>query len=708
MKTLVQAGAQAEVQLRQHPLQMFFAPETVAVFGATEEAGSVGRAVMANLIRYPFGGTIFPIHADKVGILGVKAYPNLQALPMDVDLALVMAAAEQVPEILGDCVQAGVKAAILMSPSFQESGADRLGLERRLQEQLRGSSLRILGPGSRGLACSFSGLNATFAPAMVRAGTVGLLTQSAALLTPLLHNDMCSRVGCSAFISVGSMLDLAWADWLDFLADDPHTESIGIYLETLGDAPAFLQALRRVAPHKPVIVVKGGQGEALGRHDEVMAEAFRSHGALQVKTIDELFRLAYLLTTQPRVAGRRLTILSNTGGTALLATEAVLDDGSELTTLAPETMTALEALLPAGWSRGNPIDVAEDIGPARFAQAAELAARDPNADALQVIFKTQGSLHPTQVAEELAAVAQSIGKPILASWMWGAASSASLAILQDAGIAVFPTPGMAVHAFGYLWRHAENLGSLTEAPVAIHCGGGACDGLGAKKLVAEALRAGRTTLGELECQQLFEAYGLPIGPMRVAVTEAEAVEFAGRLGYPVVLKFHLEMPLEKGKTIRLQLPAANPASLRRLFRTLRLLARDAGARQFQGVRLQPFVPQTSCEFVLAGLTDPQLGPVVQLSLDGHGAALAHDRLVLLPPLTPTRLRRLFAQAQTILGLPTCCAQLAWPALEDFLVRFSTLVAEQPGIKEIVINPLLAFADGLLALEARVELTKKGE
>lgn len=703
MTTVVQTGVHTEASSRQHPLQMFFAPEAVAVIGATEEAGSVGRAVMANLIHYPFGGTIFPISSEAVGILGVKAYRSLQAVPLAVDLALIAAPAARVPDIIGDCVQAGVQAAIILSPGFRESGPEGADLERRVQEQLRQSPMRVLGPGSLGIACPFTGLNATIAPAMVRPGTLGILTQSGALLTPLLSNDVAGRVGCSAFISVGNMLDVDWAEWLDYLAEDPRTESIGIYLETLRDAPAFFKAIRRLAPHKPVIVVKGGKREMPGQRDEVLDEAFRCHGALQVHTIDELFRMADMLTTQPRVHGRHLTILSNTGGAALLATEALLADGSELTALAPETTTALEELLPTRWSHRNPVDVGEDIGPARFGQAAEQTLRDPKSDALLVILKPQGSLHPTQVAEELAAVAQTTSKPILASWMWGAANPASLAILRDAGISTFTNPEAAVQAFGYLWRHAENLRGLSEAAQTTG-GGHTPNRQEADNLLRAAQMAGQTQLGEMECQHLFQAYGLPILPMRLATTESEAVEFANLLGYPVILKLHTEMRLKRGESLGLQLPANDSTSVRRVFRTLRLLVHDAGFRHFHGVRLQRLLADSCCEFMLVGQTDAQFGPMVQFSLGG-ALPSPRERLTMLAPLTPTRLRLLIEQSPPFAALHKNCPHLDWAVLEDFLIRFSRLIAEQPAIKEIAITPLQATSLGLQLVETQTLLNQ---
>jgi acetyltransferase len=448
---------------------VFFAPETVAVFGATEAPGSVGRTVMANLIGNPFGGTLLPVNPRRHGVLGVKAYRSLAAVPMPVDLAIVATPAPTVPDIIAECSAAGVKGAIIMSAGFRESGPSGAELEQRIVTQLRHSPMRVLGPSCLGLACPRTGINATYSPAMVRPGSVGFLSQSGSLLPALLAGGLPSCIGCSAFISVGAMIDIGWADWLAYLGDDPQTEIIAVYAEVIGDAPSFFSAIRKVTPHKPVIVLKAGRAGtaarstgAAGERDEDLEEAFRRAGALRAATVAELFRMAEILQVQPVPPGPRLVILSNAGALAMLAADALHTEGAELAVLAPATAQALDQVLPPWGNRQNPIDIGDDADVERYVRAATIAAQDPNSDGLLLILTPHVAINPLEVARRLARLTRPGGKPLYVCWMWGAAHPDSLTHFDRAGVPTFSCPQEAVRAFGRLWRHGDAQRRLNE------------------------------------------------------------------------------------------------------------------------------------------------------------------------------------------------------------------------------------------------------
>ena len=306
-------------------LDTIFAPRNVAVIGATETAGSVGRTILWNLISSPFGGTVFPINPKRAGVLGIKAYPNIAQVPEPVDLAVVVTPAPTVPGIIGECVDVGVKSAIIISAGFKETGPAGVELERQVMEHAHRGSMRIIGPNCLGVMSPTTGLNATFASAMARRGSVGFISQSGALCTAILDWSLRENVGFSAFVSIGSMLDVDWGDLIYYLGDDPHTQSIVIYMESIGNARAFLSAAREVALTKPIIVIKPGRTEGAARaaashtgsltgSDEVLEVAFRRSGVLRVNSIAELFYMTEVLGKQPRPQGRRLTILTNAGG----------------------------------------------------------------------------------------------------------------------------------------------------------------------------------------------------------------------------------------------------------------------------------------------------------------------------------------------------------------------------------------------------------
>ncbi len=412
------------------PLDGIFAPKSVAVIGATENPGSVGRTIVWNLLSSTFGGTIYPVNPKRASILGIKAYPTLRDVPEVVDLIVVVTPAPSIPGIISDAVDIGVKSAIIISAGFKETGPEGAELERQILEHARRGNMRIIGPNCLGVMSPVSGFNATFATTIARRGSVGFISQSGALCTAILDWSLQENVGFSHFVSIGSMLDVDWSDLIYYLGDDPHTKSIVIYMETIGNARAFLSAAREVALTKPIIVIKPGRTEGAAKaaashtgsltgSDEVLEVAFRRSGVLRVNSIAELFYMAEVLGKQPSPKGRRLTILTNAGGPGVLATDALITDGGELAPISPEAMEAFNGFLPASWSHNNPVDIIGDASPERYAKALETAAKDENTDGMLVILTPQAMTDPTKTAEVLEPYAQSLGKPVLASWMGG-------------------------------------------------------------------------------------------------------------------------------------------------------------------------------------------------------------------------------------------------------------------------------------------------
>ncbi len=698
------------------PLGAIFAPGSVAVIGATEKAGSVGRTILQNLITSPFGGTVYPVNPKRASVLGIKAYPSIAAVPDRVDLAVLVTPAPAVPDLMAECVEAGVRGAIIISAGFKETGAEGTELERRVLEQARRGRMRVLGPNCLGVMNPVTGLNATFAGAMARPGNIGFLSQSGALCTAVLDWSFRANVGFSAFVSVGSMLDVGWGDLIDHLGDDPRTTSIIIYMESIGDARSFLSAAREVALTKPIIVLKAGRTEAAAQaaashtgsltgSDEVLEAAFRRSGVLRVDRIAELFSMAEVLALQPRPRGPRLTIVTNAGGPGVLATDALIGGGGELAPLAAETLGALDRFLPAHWSHGNPIDVLGDAGPDRYAKALEAAARDPNTDGLLVVLTPQAMTDPTQTAERLKGYARTEGKPVLASWMGGADVSAGEAILQKAGIPTFPFPDTAARAFNSMWRSSFSLRGLYETPtgrLGAEPDGTDRDRAGA--LIRAVRTSGRALLTEAESKQLLALYGIPTVPTHVARDEEQAVALGDEIGYPVVLKLHSETITHKTDVGGVRLDLGDADAVRRAYRAIEESVRErVGAGHFLGVTVQPMVELDGYELIIGSGIDPQFGPVLLFGTGGQLVEVFKDRALGLPPLNTTLARRMMERPRIFEALKGVRgrAPVDLAALEGLMVRFSGLVVEQRGIKEIDINPLLASPRGLIALDARV-------
>jgi acyl-CoA synthetase (NDP forming)/RimJ/RimL family protein N-acetyltransferase len=623
------------------PLGSLFAPKTVAVIGASDKLGSVGRTLLWNLVSNSFGGTVFPVNPKHHSIMGIKAYPNLEAIPEPVDLAVIATPAPTVPTLVRECAAIGVKSAIIVSAGFKEIGAKGIELEQQILREARRGRLRIIGPNCLGVMNPHTGLNATFAGAMARPGNVGFISQSGALCTSILDWSFRENVGFSAFISIGSMLDIDWGDLIYYLGDDPHTQSIVIYMESIGDARSFLSAAREVALTKPIIIIKAGKTDAgakastshtgaLTGSDEVLDAAFRRCGVLRVTSISELFDMAEVLAKQPRPKGPRLTAITNAGGPGVLA--------------------------------------------------------------IDMLTATNGELAEILAGEE---------------------------ILNSASIPTYPYPDAAARVFNYMWQYSYNLRGIYETPALPEETDGLPDRNLAKDLIAKVHQTGRTLLTENESKQILTAYGIPTVETYLATSEEEAIEFADRIGYPVVLKLHSETITHKTDVGGVQLNLSNADAVRGAYRAIKeSVEKISSASQplslsaFQGVTVQPMIQRDGgYELILGSSVDPQFGSVLLFGVGGQLVEVFKDRAIALPPLNTTLARRMMEQTKIYKALQGVRGRqpVDLTALEELLVRFSQLVVEQRWIKEIDINPLLALPLGesdrqpLLALDARIVL-----
>lgn len=713
----VQAGdAHNLFRTRTNPLRYFFEPTAVAVVGATEQPGSVGQAVMRNLTTGSFRGAVFPINPKRETVQGLKCHGRLLDVPDPIDLAIVVTPAKTVPDVVADCVAKAIPTAIVISAGFKEVGEHGKALEQRLAEQTAGGRIRVIGPNCLGLMCPRTGLNATFAGAMARPGSVGFISQSGALCTAILDWAEAEHIGFSAFVSVGSMLDVGWGDLIDYLGDDPHTQSIVIYMESVGEARAFLSAAREVALRKPIIVLKAGRtaaaAQAAASHtgamtgsDDVLDAAFRRVGVLRVDTIADLFHMAEVLSKQPRPRGPRLTILTNAGGPGVLATDALLAAGGELAPLAPETLQELNTFLPAAWSHANPVDMLGDANHERYQQTLQVLVNEPNSDGLLVILTAQAMSDPTRTAEVLKPFAQTPGRPVLASWMGGPEVAGGVAVLNRVGIPTFAYPDTAVRIFVKMWQRTKRLQALYETPTptcepANHTASRtACE-----TLIHHVRHQGRTLLTEAEAKHLLTAHGIPTVVTHVADTADTAVEVANRIGYPVVLKLHSETITHKTDVGGVQLNLTDAAAVRAAFSAIqRGVEAKAGPGHFLGVTVQPMVKLQGYELILGASVDPQFGPIILFGLGGQLVEVFQDRALGLPPLNTTLARRMMEQTRIFTALKGVRGRkpVDIAALEQLVVRFSEMVVEHAWIKEVDINPLIAGPEGLIALDARV-------
>ena len=725
---MIRSTAHNVLRMEKNPLEVMFKPRSVAVIGATERQGSVARTILWNLISTSFGGTIFPVNPKYNSILGIKSYPSIGDIPDPVDLAVIVTPAKTVPAIIEECAAKGVPAAIIISAGFKETGPEGVALEEQILKIARRSNMRIVGPNVLGVMNPITGLNATFASTMARPGTVGFISQSGALLTAILDWSFRENVGFSAFVSIGSMLDVGWGDLIHYLGDDPNTKSIVLYMESIGDARSFLSAAREVALTKPIIVIKPGRTEeaakAAASHtgtltggDEVLAAAFRRSGVLRVDTISDLFSMAEVLSKQPRPRGPRLTIVTNAGGPGVLATDALITGGGQLAPLSDEAMAAYNKLLPGPWSHNNPIDILGDADAERYADAIKIAANDENSDGTLVILTPQAMTNPTETARALAdqfarPAGYAYGKPILASWMGGSEVSSGQAMLNKANIPTFDYPDTAAQIFNYMWRYQRRLTALYQTPeLAEDFGETGFKHYLIKEMLDQIRQTGRTILTEYESKQVLEAYDIPTVPTRVAKSADEAVKIAGEMGFPVVLKLNSETITHKTDVGGVRLDLSNGDEVRNAFVTMeRAVGEKFSAKDFLGVTVQPMLNlKDGYELILGSSPDPQFGPVVLFGTGGTLVEVFKDRALAIPPLNTTLARltmtrtKIYNALKGVRGRPP----VDLVELDKLFVRFSELVVQQRWIKEIDINPLFASHEQLIALDARVVLYEPG-
>lgn len=697
-------------------LDAFFLPHNVALIGATDRRGSVGRTVLLNLRHGPLANQVYAVNPRRTEVLGIRSFPSAKALPEAVDLAIVVTPATTVPALVGECVDAGVKAVVIISAGFKELGPEGAELERKIREQLGRGPTRVIGPNCLGIMNPVTGLNATFAKRTPKTGKVAFLSQSGALLTAILDWAIPQEVGFSGIVSTGSMLEVGWGDLISHYGDDPHTDSILIYMESVGDARSFLSAAREVALTKPIIVIKAGRSEAASRaaashtgaltgSDEVLDAAFRRSGVLRVNNISDLFYMADVLSKQPRPKGPRLAIVTNAGGPAVLATDSLVGHGGELATLSEEALAALDSFLPAHWSHNNPVDILGDAGPERYAQTLDVVTREAESDGLMLVLSPQGMTSPAEVAETLKPYAQG-EKPVIAAFMGGESMREAKTVLNNAGIPLFSYPDAAAKVFCHMWRYSYNLRGLYETPQLAVSDSETISRDQAAAIIAEARHRGQVLLNEFDSKKLLSTYGIPTVDTRIAKNEDEALKQALDIGYPVVLKLFSDTITHKTDVGGVKLNLNSSEEVRRAYQEIRLAVFEkAGAGHFGGVTVQPMVPRNGYELILGSSVDPQFGPVVLFGSGGQLVEVYRDRALALPPLNTTLAERMMEQTKIFQALKGVRGRkpINLMELEKLLVRFSQLVVEQPWIAEIDINPLLASPDQLLALDARVVL-----
>ena len=696
----------------QENLNRIFKPRQVAVVGASEKAGTIGNALMRNLVDGGFAGTVLPVNPKYPTIRGKACVESVSALEKGVDLAVIATPMHSVADIVAECVEKKFGGAVIISAGGKEIGEQGQEIEEKIRHIANDGGLRIVGPNCMGIIRPGVDLNASFASEMPEGGNLAFVSQSGAICTAILDLALKERIGFSHFVSIGSMLDVDFGDMIDYLGNDPSAKSILLYIENLTNFRKFMSAARSVSRIKPIIVLKSGRSPAGARaaashtgamagEDSVYDAAFKRAGIVRVDTIEELFDCAELMAKQPRPRGPRLAILTNGGGPGVMATDTLARYGQEPASLDPETLQAFDAFLPDFWSRSNPIDILGDASAERFGRALTICFRSKNLDGVLVILAPQALTDPLSVAETLAAAIQERRFPVFACWMGGKRIVTAVDVLNEAGIPTYDTPERAVRAFLYMVEYARNLEMLLEVPPKM-AGHMVFEQEKARQLIAGAQSQG--FVSEADSKEILAAYGLPMIRTQIAETEAEASRIGREMGYPLVMKLHSPDITHKTDADGVRLDLRGDADVIEAFRQILSSARQykPGAR-IEGVTLQPYFSKPDYELLLGAKRDPNFGPVILFGMGGIFTEVLKDRSLGLPPMNRLLARRLMEETKAFALLKGYRNRPAadMQRLEEMIIRLSQLLIDFPEIAELDMNPVLIKDGDPVAVDARI-------
>jgi acetyltransferase len=689
-------------------------PKAVAVIGASESVGSVGQSLMRNLLEGRDLRRIYPVNPKRETMMGLKSYQSIAEIPEHVDLAVIATPAKTVPGLVGECAEVGVDGAVIVSAGFKEVGPMGAELEAEITRIRSKSDIRILGPNCVGLTRPQINLNATFLRDSPHPGQIAFVSQSGALGAAILNWAVSAGIGFSMFASLGSTLDIDFGDLIDYLGDDPNTRSIILYMEGVGNAKKFMSAARGFARTKPIIVLKAGRhaagAKAASSHTGALAgdfaiyeAAFKRAGVVMVNEIGDLFNCASVLDSRFLPAGPNLAVVTNAGGPAVLAADAVVSNGCQLAELSQATMEAMERALPPYWSHGNPLDILGDADTARYELAVKACVVDSKIDGLLVIYTPQGTTQPTPLAEAVTKIASERRKPMLTVWMGESAVRESREIFQRNNIPTYQTPEEAVKTYGYMYQYRRNLDQLYQTPQDLPV-----DFSPPKahlKVVIRNAAKTRRALTQPEVDRFLDAYAIPRAKGALAKSADQAARIAIDIGYPVALKISSQDILHKTDIGGVVTSLDSAQKVRDSYNAIVERAQKARPEaRIDGVYVQRMVSEIDYELILGAKKDKDFGSVILFGMGGIGVELLKDVSIGLAPLDQVLARRVMEETKIYHALTKGLRNkkpIDSRPLDEIMVRFSNLIVDFPEIAEMDINPLAASHDTFTVLDARI-------
>jgi acetyltransferase len=696
----------------QYNLDRIMKPRQVAVVGASEKAGSIGNALMKNLIDGGYPGQILPVNLKHTKVHDIPAYGSVSALELGIDLAIIATPIHSVPTVIEQCVERKIGGAIVISAGGKEVGATGIEIEDKISALVRASGFRVIGPNCLGMIRPGENLNASFVSGMPPVGSLGFISQSGAICSAILDVAFKEHIGFSYFISIGSMVDVDFGDIINYFGNDSSVKSILLYIENLTNFRKFMSAARAVSRVKPIIVLKAGRSSAGAKaaashtgamvgEDAVYDAAFKRAGVVRVDTIQELFDCAELMAKQPRPRGSRLAIITNGGGPGVMAADFLSSHGHDPVSLNPQTLTDLNAILPSCWSKSNPVDILGDAPAKRFQQVLDICIRDRNFDAIMVILAPQALADPMTVAGALAESMKGVQFPMFACWMGGKSIEQAVALLNEFEIPTFETPERAISAFLHMVTFVRNQELLLEVPPKL-TRNVVIDQVAAEKILTGVTEDG--LLPEAEVRALLSAYGLPIIKTLRADTEEQASRLSADMGYPVVMKLCSPDISHKTDAGGVRLDLRSDSDVRRAFREIIASAgRYKSNARIEGVTIQPYLANPDFEILLGAKRDPDFGPVILFGLGGIFTEVMKDMALGLPPMNRLLASRLMQEtkAYTLLQGYRNRPAADFERLEEMIVRLSQLLIDFPHLAELDMNPVMIKDGKPVVVDARL-------
>lgn len=695
-------------------LEFLFNPHRIAVIGASEEKKSAGHNIFKNLLGQGFKGSVYPVNPALESVQGVEAYPTITSIQRDIDLAIVAVPSSDMQNILNECGIKGVKAVIIISPDFKNKIENVQSLEKNIQDIAQKFNFRVLGPDSLGFIRPRLRLNASLFPQIPPAGNIAFIVQSVTLSTALLDLAVSKNIGFSYFISVGTKIDIKFADLIDFLGVDPETRAIILYIESIKNGRRFMTAVRSFASSKPIMVVKPGKFDVsaqialthsgfMAGEDKVYEAAFKRAGAIRVDEILDLFYLAESLSKQPRPKSKRLAIITNSGGPAVIAVDSLLKLDGELANLGDDTIQSLKTHFLSRKHFQNPVDLLFESSHDDYSSAVKNCLKDKEVDGLLIIHTPSYASNTEEIAKALVEAAKEFPyKPIFTVLMGDEHVSSAREYLNQQGIPTFISPEQAVKSFIYMYRYDYNLKLLLETPEVILKDFEPNEDK-AEEIIRHASEEKRLLLNLNEVNEVLRSYGIPVIPTKTAFVEEEAISISDSFGYPVVLKIDSQKIYHKLEYGGVILNLKDRDAVRDAFRRLKKLAEDLQDPNAP-ILIQPMVIKQGYELVIGAKKDHTFGSVIIFGTGGELLEAMEDYSIGLLPLNQTLARRMMSETKIYRYLNTQSSyKKTLRYLEEIIVRFSHLIIHFPHIKEVDINPFFITENEGFVLDAGILL-----